>query len=144
MRVLDAMTTGAVTVGSSMPIRLAHSIMEKNRIHHLVVTEGRHLLGILSERDILLCSSHENGNVKIPDLAVGEIMKDEIFTCTEEDSLEMVTAAMLRMRISCVPVVNIQRDLVGVVTRSDLLRFFSQSWRHSVIERSDAVATYAP
>src|SRR5438477_339589 len=54
MKVLDIMTTPAITVGLDMPVLEAHQLMASRRIRHLPVTDGGRLMGIVTARDIRL------------------------------------------------------------------------------------------
>jgi signal-transduction protein with cAMP-binding, CBS, and nucleotidyltransferase domain len=51
MRVKDVMTVGVKTIAPTAAADDASNIMRFNHIHHLVVTEGRRVVGVLSDRD---------------------------------------------------------------------------------------------
>jgi signal-transduction protein with cAMP-binding, CBS, and nucleotidyltransferase domain len=51
MRVQDVMTEGIKTIAPTAAAEDAWNMMRFNRIHHLVVTNGRRVLGVLSDRD---------------------------------------------------------------------------------------------
>ena len=51
MRVFEVMTEGVQTVPPTMPASDAWELMRRQRIHHLVVTHGSDIVGVLSERD---------------------------------------------------------------------------------------------
>ena len=52
MRIFEVMTEGVRTVPSSLPASEARDLMRTSRIHHLVVTSGARVVGILSDRDV--------------------------------------------------------------------------------------------
>ena len=51
MRLQDVMTKGVQTVSPETAADEAWNVMKAKRIHHLVVTKGRRIVGILSNRD---------------------------------------------------------------------------------------------
>jgi CBS domain-containing protein len=51
MRVQEVMSDDVRTVPSAMPALQARSLMKTDKIHHLVVVDGRRIVGVLSERD---------------------------------------------------------------------------------------------
>src|SRR5688572_2105038 len=51
MRVRELMTEGVQTVSPGESAEDAFSLMRGRRIHHLVVTRGRDVVGVLSDRD---------------------------------------------------------------------------------------------
>ncbi|MGE5346594.1 MAG: CBS domain-containing protein, partial [Acidithiobacillales bacterium] len=52
MRVHDIMHTKVQTVDQEQNAESAFSLMRLNRIHHLIVTAGPEIVGVLSERDL--------------------------------------------------------------------------------------------
>ena len=54
------MTKNVITVPDYANINLAASLMKKNKIHHLVVTENKKIIGIISSFDLLKVLSNNN------------------------------------------------------------------------------------
>lgn len=52
-RISDVMTKDVIVVAADTPREEALRIMETHHIRHLPVSDGRHLLGIISLRDVL-------------------------------------------------------------------------------------------
>ena len=141
MRVHQIMTRRVTTVKADTPILDAANLMLQNHISGLPVVGGAgELIGIVSEGDFMrrreigtqkkrsrwlsvvlgpgLSASefvHEQGR------KVGEIMTQDPHTATEDMPLEDVVQSMERYNVKRLPVVRGDR-LVGIVTRSDLLR----------------------
>jgi CBS domain-containing protein len=142
MRAHQIMTREVTTVRVDTPIREAAGLMLQQRISGLpVVDENNRLVGIISEGDFVRRSEigtqrpyigwldflwgpgkaaldfvKENGR------KVGEIMTaGELFTVTEELPLDQLVQLMERNNVKRLPVVR-GDTLVGIVTRTDLLR----------------------
>ena len=116
MRVAEVMTEGAETVPPTMPAADAWELMRRKRIHHLVVTAGSAVLGVLSDRD----AGGRNGASLRARSTVSDLMTAHVVTL-EPKALVRKAANLMRGRtIGCIPVTDGKR-LVGIVTVSDLL-----------------------
>ena len=116
MRVFEVMTEGITTVTPAMPATEAWDLMRRNRIHHLVVTKGRDIVGVLSERD----TGGRIGAQARAGRTVAELMSSPVVTADRTDTVRVVANRMRGRSIGCVPIVDRER-LVGIVTVSDLL-----------------------
>lgn len=119
------MTLNVVTVSPSTTLPSAYALMQEKGIRHLPVVDRKTLVGILSERDVLLRSDYDHGDAFVPDLLVSDVMQKEVVTCRPGSPLSDVTETILRLKIGCLPVVDAAGDLVGLITRTDLLRLLS-------------------
>jgi CBS domain-containing protein len=103
-------------------LKYAYELMEQEQFRHLPVLEDKKLVGILSDRDILLSSTtDEKGTIEVPDVAVGEAMTRHPLTCRENTCISDVAAVMIERKIDCLPVIDARRKLVGMITSTDLL-----------------------
>lgn len=141
MRAHQIMTRPVVTVKPETTILEAANMMLRHHISGLpVVDNDGKLVGMISEADFLRRSEigtqrphhwldwvigpgkdaveyvHEHGR------KVGEIMtQDGLHTATEDTELEPLVQMMQRQNVKRIPVVR-ENIVVGIVTRSDLLR----------------------
>ena len=116
MRVFEVMTEGVKTVRPTMPAADAWELMRRNRIHHLIVTSGTDIVGVLSERD----TGSRVGERARAGRTVAELMTAPVVTADRTDTVRVVANRMRGRSIGCVPIVDRER-LVGIVTVSDLL-----------------------
>jgi acetoin utilization protein AcuB len=129
------MTRNVVWVDPELSLTDAAALMEEWNIRHLPVLDGNQLVGIISDRDILLRSTlQEEGDVVIDDATVGEAMTPEPFTCKTSSTLGNIAAAMVERKIDSFPVVDEEGELAGLVTSSDLLEVLIARERESKIE----------
>ena len=133
MRAKDAMTRSVVWVNPEISLAEAASLMEEWNIRHLPVIADRQLVGMLSDRDILLRSSLQNdGEVVVEEgSTVGEAMTPDPFTCNTASTLGSIAAAMVERKIDSFPVLDEDGDLAGMITSSDLLEMLIARERES-------------
>lgn len=97
--------------------------MQRRRIRHLPVTVGGVLIGILSDRDILVRARlNELGKLEVPNDPVSVGMTRDPETCEMDVPVSELAARMIEMKIDALPVIGPHRRLLGLVTSTDLLR----------------------
>jgi CBS domain-containing protein len=116
MRVRDIMTAGVHTVSPTGSCDDAWNLMRQTRIHHLVVTRGRKVAGVLSERD---CGGR-NGAAIRRNRMVEELMTSPAVTVSGDLTAQRAANMMRGRSIGCLVVVDNDR-VMGIVTVSDLL-----------------------
>ncbi|MBW8189906.1 CBS domain-containing protein [Neiella marina] len=108
-------------------------IFDNAHFHHLLVIEDGHLEGVLSDRDLLLAISPNIGTraetpkdrqaLKRP---VHQIMTRDPLTLRSDASIFEAIRLFNRNPISCLPIVNEERQPVGIVTWRDILKAIEQ------------------
>ncbi len=130
MRVNQSMSRNIYTITSDVSLLEAYTIMQEAQIRHLpVIEEGQALVGIISERDLLLRATYEDGEIIVSDEdTVKDIMITEIITATEETSVSEAALAMVNNKIECLPVIKSGSGghLIGMITSTDLLSLLGQ------------------
>ncbi len=121
MQASTPMTRRIVAVPPEMPLDGAWRIMKRERIRHLPVVQRGVLLGILSDRDILLRATLVGEVVEVPSAPVGTAMTYEPVTCEADTPVPQLVRLMTERKIDALPVVACSGRLVGLVTSTDLL-----------------------
>lgn len=135
MKAASAMTRDVVTIESNQSLRDAHEFMVEWNIRHLPVVNAGKLVGILSDRDVLLASSRDQIGIVVPAMAVSEVMTSMPMTCDLSTSVSTIARKMLDHKIDCLPILS-EGELVGLVTSSDLMELLierEQTYEHRVI-----------
>jgi CBS domain-containing protein len=116
--VSDLMSTALLTATPSETIERADLDMKLAEIHHVpVVDERNHLVGIVSDRDILRAfGSSDTQRIKIAD-----VMSSDVKTAGPDDPASAAAETMLDEKISCLPVIGEDGQLVGMITNTDFL-----------------------
>jgi CBS domain-containing protein len=112
MRVQDVMTRGVKTVSAATAAEDAWELMQMKRIHHLVVSEGRELIGVISDRDL----GGRHGAAVREKRLVSELMTEGVVTI-EPDAPVRKAANLLRGR-SIGSVVVMDRTALSASSRS--------------------------
>lgn len=109
-----------VTVRPDVTIATAAREMTTKEIGALVVSEdGRTVLGLLGERDIVRGLAFHGA--RVGDLRVSDLMTRSVVTCDPEQSFTAVMAAMTHHRARHLPVVE-NRQLCGIVSIGDIVK----------------------
>lgn len=124
--VAELMTPQPVAVAPSDSLEQARFLLERYPFRHLPVVDLTELVGMVSDRDLLLARSLP-GARRRPDGARAPVRVHELMTTpvrTIEPSARARTAVrcLLEERIGALPVVTPPGRLVGIVTTSDFLR----------------------
>lgn len=118
----DIMTTELILGRPDMTIEEAIKTMVNNRITGMpVVDEGHHIVGIVSEYDIIK-SIESFDKEKLLNLSQTIEFTNKVTTITEETPLPVILKAFIERKVRRLPVVNKNDQLVGIITRRDIMR----------------------
>ena len=133
MKVQDFMKRTLVCVAPTDSLRAAYDLMKDREVRHLlVVIESNTLVGLISERDVLLWVSYDDGVISVPDVDVALVMTPDLVTCRPRHQLRDVAQVMLERRIDAIPVTDGADEVLGIITTADFLDFFVASRRDEV------------
>jgi CBS domain-containing protein len=131
--IADIMTREVLFVAPDTSVREAALLMLENRISGLPVMEDDTLVGIISEADYVAKDSSRSWRARVllegdqGPLAgaekVGELMSREPITIPVTATVHEAARLMTRAGVKRLPVVDDGR-MVGIVTRSDLIRAY--------------------
>lgn len=120
MRVHTFMSSKVITVSPGTPVAEARDLFRTNGIEHLVVTEQKNVVGVLSAHDLLKAE---------PDDVVGDVMSREVSTIAPSETLRHAAAQMSGSAVGCLPVVE-DGTLLGIITTADILRMLAKGATH--------------
>ncbi len=152
MKVKDVMTKNVITLSPDMTIKEAMEIFVKNHIGGAPVTVNGKLVGILTQRDILsyLDMAYKRQGwifvptpfdiIEIPRVTalpyekfneiyqsmgkekVSEVMQKKVYVVKPDDSIEDAIQLLGKGKVNRLPVVDENNNVVGIITRGDILR----------------------
>lgn len=129
MLVKDWMSTDVITVkaGDKMPDALA--IMKGHDIRMLPVMDGGRLAGIVSDGDMKRASASDATTLEVKEyksllytIEVRDIMTKDPITIHPDFTMEEAAEILLENKISGLPVIDDQGDIVGVITQTDMFK----------------------
>lgn len=115
--IADVMTPDVEVLRPEETLRDAARAMADLDVGSLPVCDGRRLVGMITDRDITIRAVAEGKSV---DTAVSEVMTDNVVWCVETDSVDDVLQQMADAQIRRIPVVDANRQLVGIVALGDI------------------------
>jgi predicted transcriptional regulator len=122
--VADVMTRKTVTLSPHHGLAEAVSLMADRHFRHIVVVEtGGQVLGVISDRDILRTLARTS-NWQTKD--VSQIMTRDPFTVKRETPLSLAVAKIVSKRINCLPVLDDEGKVCGILTSTDLLKAYQK------------------
>ena len=122
-RLGDIVGKPALVVAPTDPVALAVALMQRDSQGCVLVKQGDKLVGILTERDVLLKAAGEK--VDLNALTAGQLMSPDPVALRAEDSL---AAALHKMSIGGfrhIPVVDEAGRAMAVVSIRDVFRYVS-------------------
>jgi CBS domain-containing protein len=125
--ILETKGHDVLEIGSAATVLDAVTRMVEGNVGSLLVMEDERLVGIVTERDYLRRVTLENRDERVT--PVSEIMTREIAYVTPATSIEECMAVMTERRIRHLPVLSEEKQVVGIVSIGDVVKFQSQEQR---------------
>lgn len=117
MKIGEIMSRPVETATRNEPAEDAFERMRRRKIHHLVVQEGRRVVGVLSSR----VAENAKGSEIRKRFTVGDLMAPYSVQVPETATVRRAANLMRGLNVGCLPVVDRGARVVGIVTTSDLL-----------------------
>ena len=131
MLVREWMASDVLTIDENTSMMKALHLMKENKIRRLPVMSRGSLVGIISDRDLKEASPSKATTLDVHELyyllaeiKVKEIMTKDPFTISADETVERAAVIMLEHKVSGLPVINKQKEVVGIITQSDVFRAF--------------------
>ncbi|HEX6345903.1 CBS domain-containing protein [Umezawaea sp.] len=151
MRAEDVMSSPAITVRPTTPVKAAIGLITSHGFTALPVVDDDRLIGIVTEADLVrdrvipdprtLIWREDPTPAAPPPATVGEVMTSPAIAVRVGADIAEVTKVMLDGHLRCTPVVDGER-LVGVVSRRDLLRTLARDDEAIVADVRHVLARY--
>lgn len=132
MYVKDNMVSSPVTLGPDQSVSEAVDIMSENDLHRLpVVDADGKLVGLVTET-VITSNTPNNAsslsvfelNYLLNKLTIKDIMIKDVVTIGKDALLEEAATLMRKNDIGCLPVVDDENNLIGIITHNDIFTAF--------------------
>ncbi|MEE8400984.1 MAG: CBS domain-containing protein [Candidatus Hydrothermarchaeaceae archaeon] len=116
LKARDMMIKDVTTIGCKEKIALADLIMTRSSIGGLPVVDGEKLVGIITQRDIMLARNYDIGGLSAEDL-----MNKNPITISPNTGLKEIMKVLLDKKIERLPVVE-RGKIVGLIVHGQILK----------------------
>lgn len=111
------MTHPVITIYSSETIGHTYQEMLKHRVNQFpVISPQLEIVGLINRLEVI------DANYQKPQNAITDIMQTEVITIDPVSDVRRAAQAMYDYKLSALPVVNEQDHLVGIITKTDILK----------------------
>jgi CBS domain-containing protein len=118
MQVSQILTREVETIRPDMPVREAAQRMRSMDVGSLPVCDGRHLLGMVTDRDITIRITAEGRDPA--NTPVQEAMTPDVAFVFEDQDVQEAARIMQERQIRRLPVLSRDKQLVGIVALGDV------------------------
>ena len=129
MLVKQWMATEPIVIDEDISIMKACQLMKEHSIRRIPVVKQDRIVGIVSDRDIKDAAPSKTASMDdhklyylLSETKIKDIMTPHPLTLRENDSVEKAAVIMLENRISGLPVINDQDQVVGMITQTDIFK----------------------
>jgi CBS domain-containing protein len=119
MRVADVMTADVQVASPSDTVAQVARRMSEIDSGVMPIVEGDDIVGLITDRDIVIRVVGENRDSEIP---VSEVMTTSVETCRASDKLKDAARRMAELQIRRLLVVDDEGKLAGVLSLGDVAR----------------------
>jgi acetoin utilization protein AcuB len=123
------MNPNVITVDADDSMLDAIKLLKEHNIRHLPVLEKGKLVGVITDRDLKRASPSDATTLEahellylIANIKVREIMTRNPITVPYNFTIEEAAEILLQAKISGMPVVDKQGDVIGTITQTDLFK----------------------
>ena len=127
------MNRDLVTLEETQSLMFLPEVMKLFRFRHMPVLDEKRLVGLVTERDILrvsasslLPTAREQTDYLAKKFVVRDMMTRNVQTVNPDTPLTEVAHRMRKNKLGCMPVVEGENTLVGIITEADFVTLFER------------------
>ncbi|QUM76758.1 CBS domain-containing protein [Moritella sp. 24] len=139
MKVKDIMAKNIICISHKASLKDAHELMQTRGVRHLpVISENDGtLVGILTHKKMIstiISMVTKYGTEILARKERGQLIEDLMDTdfqkITEDEPLKVVVEYFIDNKLGCLPVIDSQNKVTGIVTSSDFVKLCAQLLSH--------------
>ncbi|MBR4462332.1 MAG: CBS domain-containing protein [Erysipelotrichaceae bacterium] len=132
MYVKDNMVSNPTCIGKDQSVSEAIDMMSDNELHRIpVVDENNKLIGLITQSIITMNTPSQTTSLSVFELnyllnklTVNDIMIKDVVTIGKDALLEEAATKLRKYDIGCLPVVEEDGTLIGIITHNDIFTAF--------------------
>ncbi len=129
MKIEDIMTTRVVSADIDDTLDKIRDVFKHVKFHHILILENQKLVGVISDRDLLKEFSPyldtdyaTKRELSALSKRAHQVMTRKLVTITPEKRIQVAARIFVKEGISCLPVVDKEGQVVGIVTWRDIMQ----------------------
>jgi len=130
LTVSDLMSGDVIAIPPTATLHEAIAIMVRRSVRHLPVVENGDVVGLLSDRNIRVIMIGDDDYSRrrefLANTTAGERASHPVATVAPDAPVQQAARIFVESRIGCLPVVDREGSLVGILTQTDLLKWFAR------------------
>lgn len=129
MKIKDIMSAPVYVVSPDETVARARNLMLRHKIGRLVIIENNKPIGVVTKKDIsrrLNQAEPQWRRRPIDDIPVRKVMTESLITIFPDATPKQLAELMSENNIGGLPVVNSKNEVIGIITKWDLIRYFSE------------------
>lgn len=125
--VRDIMTTNLECIDKSSSLQDTYEKLKSVKVNQIPVVDfGKKIVGMINKKMILNLIMNDIQNInEILNRRIEDIYLDEVITTNPITDIRRVAKVMLDFRLDAIPVVNEDDSLVGIVSKTDIIKAVS-------------------
>jgi CBS domain-containing protein len=131
-QIRDVMTGNPTTCEPSSTVVDCAKVMAREDVGPIPVVEGGRLVGLVTDRDIVVRAVAEGRDVQ--STTVGDIASKDLVTVTPDEDLDRALQLMAQHQVRRIPVVDGDR-VVGIVAQADVARAADEEKTGEVVQQ---------
>lgn len=129
MKIKEIMSSPVYVVSPDENVARARNLMLRHKIGKLVIVENNKPIGIVTKKDMsrrLDQAEPQWRRRPIDNIPIRNVMTESLITIFPDATPKQLAELMSENDISGLPVVNNKNEIIGIVTKWDLIRYFSE------------------
>lgn len=111
------MSHPVATINADISVKQAQEYFQNNLYNQLpVLTPQMHLVGLLTRMQVMQAYYQK------PQIALAELISNDVITADPVSDIRRVASVMYDYKLPALPIVNEQDHLVGIVSKTDILK----------------------
>lgn len=146
MSIADFMSDKLITLSLDDDLGKAKAIFDQHKIHHILVTDNKELVGVFTDRDLYKNLSPAIGTYKethkdtvLLHKKIHLIMSRDLITCAANLPLNEAVVLFHDNHISCLPVVNDKYQPTGIITWRDIMKILALQHQKKLVKSTEPV-----
>lgn len=120
MKIREIMKRGITSISMYASLKSAAQKMRDHDIGMLPVEQDGEIVGTVTDRDITVRATASGADPN--STPVGAVMSTEVFSCVEDDDLQLAARIMRDYQIRRLMIQDINGAFIGILTLSDLAK----------------------